>query len=37
MIQYITPDVPSEGLMTDPTRMRDDSSGEGGDHTRRIA
>ena len=33
----MAPDVPSKGLMADPTRMEDDSSGEGSDPTRRVA
>ena len=33
----MAPDVPPEGLMEDPTRMRDNSSGEGSDLARRVA
>ena len=33
----MAPDVPPEGLMGDPTRMRDDSSSEGSDPARRVA
>ena len=33
----MTPDILSEGLMTDPTRMRDDNSGEGSEPARRVA
>ena len=33
----MTPDVPSEGLMADPTRMRDDRSSEGSDPARKVA
>ena len=33
----MAPDVPPEGLMGDPTRMRDDSSIEGSDPARRVA
>ena len=33
----MAPDVPPEGLMRDPTRMRDDSSNEGSDPARRVA
>ena len=33
----MAPNVPPEGLMGDPTRMRDDSSSEGSDPARRVA
>ena len=33
----MAPNVPSEGLMADPTRIWDDSSGEGSDPARRVA
>ena len=33
----MAPDVPSEGLMADPTRMGGDSSCEGSDPARRVA
>ena len=32
----MAPDVPPESLMADPTRMGDDSSGEGSDTVRRV-
>ena len=33
----MAPDVPPEGLMGDPTRMRDDNISEGSDPARRVA
>ena len=33
----MAPDVPPEGLMADPTRMRDDSNSEGSVPVRRVA
>ena len=33
----MAPDVLPEGLMADPIRIRDDSSGEGSDPARRVA
>ena len=33
----MAPDVPSEGLMADSTRMGDDNNGEGSDPARRVA